>query len=192
MAPSREIVHGVADGRWEIGFGPFLHQMPGYFTQVSCFEETRQLVIARRHPERARLAREALALLKTQPLITSYLEEPAPRGGAARLRDHFAVIWEISHLDLRLALVGEGRGVTYVSDLIIDDLPGLEPVPGLPFSSIARHVGLYYQRHQPLSQAGARFVAMCRQRWQPAPGAPGGAARPEAGTAPAADESTAC
>ena len=41
----------------------------------------------------------------------------------------------------------------------------LVPIEGLPFSSIERQVGVYYLRHQPLSQAGARFVALCRERW---------------------------
>jgi hypothetical protein len=39
------------------------------------------------------------------------------------------------------------------------------PIEGLPFSSIERQVGVYYLRHQPLSQAGARFLALCRERW---------------------------
>jgi hypothetical protein len=39
------------------------------------------------------------------------------------------------------------------------------PIEGLPFSSIERQVGVYHLRHQPLSQAGSRFVALCRERW---------------------------
>ena len=42
VAPSREIVHGVSDGRWEVGFGPLQHTMPDYFTVYSCFAETRR------------------------------------------------------------------------------------------------------------------------------------------------------
>ena len=37
VAPSREIVYGVGDGRWELGFGPLLHTMPEYFAFHSCF-----------------------------------------------------------------------------------------------------------------------------------------------------------
>jgi hypothetical protein len=55
--------------------------------------------------------------------------------------------------------------VTYVSDLVTDIPKELIPIEGLPFSSIERQVGVYYLRHQPLSQAGARFVALCRERW---------------------------
>ena len=33
VAPSREIVAGVDEGRWELGFGPFQQQMPGSLHQ---------------------------------------------------------------------------------------------------------------------------------------------------------------
>jgi DNA-binding transcriptional LysR family regulator len=68
-------------------------------------------------------------------------------------------------MDLRLALVAEGKGVTYVSDLVTPQRADLVPIEGLPFSSIDRQVGVYYLRHHPLSQAGARFLALCRERW---------------------------
>lgn len=68
-------------------------------------------------------------------------------------------------MDLRLALIAEGKGVTYLSDLVTDIPPNLVPIEGLPFSSIDRQVGVYYLKHQPMSQAGARFVALCRERW---------------------------
>lgn len=69
-------------------------------------------------------------------------------------------------MDLRLALVAEGKGVTYVSDLVTTLPPELVPLEGLRFSSIERQVGIYHLKHQPLSQAGARFLALCRERWQ--------------------------
>jgi DNA-binding transcriptional LysR family regulator len=68
-------------------------------------------------------------------------------------------------MELRLALVADGKGVTYVSDLVQPAPQQLTPVDGLPFSSIERQVGTYYQKHQPLSQAGAKFLALCRERW---------------------------
>jgi DNA-binding transcriptional LysR family regulator len=68
-------------------------------------------------------------------------------------------------MDLRLALVAEGKGVTFVSDLVSDIPPNLVAIEGLPFSSIDRQVGVYYLKHQPLSQAGSRFLALCREKW---------------------------
>ena len=111
------------------------------------------------------LRRDAQATLRTLPLVTSYLDDLARRPGGDRLRNAFASVWEVSHMDLRLALVAEGKGVTYVSDLVTHLPPSLVPIEGLPFSSIERQVGVYYLRHQPLSQAGSRFLALCRERW---------------------------
>lgn len=165
VAPSREIVSGVSDGRWELGFGPLQHSMPEYFAFHSCFAETRRLMIAHDHPARAALQRDALATLRTLPLVTSYLDESPRRPRGSRLRNAFASVWEVSHMELRLSLVAEGKGVTYVSDLVTDIPKELVAIDGLPFSSIERQVGVYYLRHQPLSQAGSRFVALCRERW---------------------------
>jgi DNA-binding transcriptional LysR family regulator len=165
VAPSREIVYGVAEGRWELGLGPLQHHMPDYFTFHPCFSETRRLMIAKDHPSRAALQRDPQTTLRTLPLVTSYLDEIARRPGGDRLRNAFASVWEVSHMDLRLALVGEGKGVTYVSDLVQEVPRELVPIEGLSFSNIERQVGLYYLKHQPLSQAGVRFLALCRQWW---------------------------
>jgi LysR family transcriptional regulator, hydrogen peroxide-inducible genes activator len=62
--------------------------------------------------------------------------------------------------------VAEGKGVTYVSDLVSPTPSGLETIEGLPFSNIERQVGVYYLKHQPLSQAGSRFLALCREKWE--------------------------
>lgn len=174
VAPSREIVYGVSEGRWELGFGPFTHNMPSQFARHACFGETRRLMIAANHPSRAALNRDAAGTLRKLPLLTSYLDEQARRPTGERLRDAFASVWEVSHMELRLALVADGKGVTYVSDLIESEkthAATLVPITGLPFSSIQRSVGAYYLKHQPLSQAGARFLAICRERWPNSPSA---------------------
>jgi LysR family transcriptional regulator, hydrogen peroxide-inducible genes activator len=74
-------------------------------------------------------------------------------------------VWEVSHMELRLALVADGKGVTYVSDLLTEVPPQLIPVEGLPYPSIDRQVGAYSLKHQPMSQAGTRFLALCHERW---------------------------
>jgi DNA-binding transcriptional LysR family regulator len=165
VAPSREIVLGVAEGRWELGFGPFHHNMPAHFALHPCFSETRQLMIARDHPARSALARDAVGTMRELPLLTSFLDESARRSTGERLRDAFGSVWEVSHMELRLALVADGKGVTYVSDLLTAVPPQLVPVEGLPYSSIDRQVGAYHLKHQPLSQAGTRFLALCHERW---------------------------
>ncbi len=165
VAPSREIVYGVSDGRWELGFGPSQHSMPEYFEFHPCFSEVRRLMIAADHPSRDALRRDPEAALRTLPLITSYLDDSTRRTRGNRLRNAFGSVWEVSHMDLRLALVAEGKGVTYVSDLVTSVPADLVAIEGLPFSSIERHVGVYYLKHQPLSQAGSRFLALCREKW---------------------------
>jgi LysR family transcriptional regulator, hydrogen peroxide-inducible genes activator len=164
VAPSREIVYGVSEGRWELGFGPLQHSMPDYFAIHACFSETRRLMIGADHPSREALRRDPQGTLRTLPLVTSFLDDIARRPSGDRLRNAFASVWEVSHMDLRLALVAEGKGVTYVSDLVAST-PNLVPIEGLPFSGIERQVGVYYLKHQPMSQAGARFLALCRERW---------------------------
>ena len=165
VAPSREIVHGVAEGRWELGFGPFHHNMPAHFALHPCFSETRRLMIASDHAARGALARDAVGTMLELPLLTSYLDESARRSSGERLRDAFGSVWEVSHMELRLALVADGKGVTYVSDLLTAVPPPLVPIEGLPYSSIDRQVGAYHLKHQPLSQAGTRFLALCHERW---------------------------
>ncbi len=170
VAPSREIVLGVAEGRWELGFGPFHHAMPARFALHPYFGETRRLMIARSHPifsphGRDALRRDPVGTMRTLPLVTSYLDDSARRASGERLRDAFGSVWEVSHMELRLALVADGKGVTYVSDLVSDVPPQLAPVEGLPYSSIERQVGAYCLKSQALSQAGKRFLGLCRERW---------------------------
>jgi len=165
VAPSREIVHGVAEGRWELGFGPFHHNMPSQFDLHPCFSENRRLMIARDHPLRDDLARDAAVTLRLLPLVTSALDDSARRSNGERLRDAFGSVWEVSHMELRLALVADGKGVTYVSDLFTPIPERLVAVEGLPYSSIERQVGVYRLKHQPPSQAAMRFLAICHERW---------------------------
>ena len=160
VAPSREIIYGVDEDRWELGFGPFQHQMPGHFEARPCFDETRVLVVHEAHPEFRRLESEPLSVLSQTILITSYLDEVAKRPGQERLRRLFGGIWEVSHLELRLALMEAGRGVTYISDRLLPDLRGYHRVSGLDFATIPRTVGVYYKKHRPLSEAAKRFLAI--------------------------------
>ena len=168
VVPSREIVHGVGEDRWELGFGPFRHAMPGHFTLQPCFGEARRLVIGRAHPDFDAIRADPQAHLGRLPLLTSWLEDPGPRNDGDRLRDAFASVWEVGHTELRLALVAEGRGVSYVSDLLLADHPAaaeLVPIPGLSFGTVERRVGLYWKTQRPLSEGARRFVQLCRERW---------------------------
>ncbi len=160
VAPSREIVYGVDEDRWELGFGPFQHQMPGHFVLRPCFDEQRVLVAHRSHPRFNALMAEPLKVLGESTLITSYLDEATKRPGHERLRNLFASIWEVSHLELRLALVEAGKGVTFLSDRLLAVREGFVAIEGLEFGTIRRTVGVYHKKHNPLSEAAKRFLAI--------------------------------
>ena len=123
------------------------------------------------HPDLQRFLSEPAQVLPETPLLTSYLEDSPGRGesqgraNGERLRNAFGAVWEITHLDLRLQLAVEGKGVTYLSHLLLEDRDDLVPIQGVPFAQIERRVGVFYLRDQPLSQAANRFLARCRARW---------------------------
>lgn len=165
VAPSREIVAGVDEGRWELGFGPFQHEMPGHFVARGFFTEQRVLVVHRSHPKFELLMYDTAAALRDVTLIASYLDDAAKRPGLERLRDEFASVWEVSHLELRLALIEAGKGVAFIPDTLLGEYRQLVPVPNLNFGAIERTVGLYYKRHKPLSEGAKRFVAICDARF---------------------------
>lgn len=168
VAPSQELIDGVVDDRWEVGFGPFRSTMPGHLQTHVCFTEVRQLVIGSAHPRAAEVLERPADGLTELPLLVSFLDDPGKRMGPGRLREAFASVWEVSHFDLRLALVQEGFGVTYVTDRVLADrefADSLMPIADLDFSTIHRDVGLYHKRATPLSEGAKRFVNICRQRW---------------------------
>jgi DNA-binding transcriptional LysR family regulator len=174
VAPSREIITGVDEDRWELGFGPFQHRMPGHFEARPYLEEERVLVVHRAHPQFDALVSHPEKALSKVPLITSYLDEATRRpaaaragatGGLERLRDLFSSVWEVSHLDLRLALAEAGMGVTFVSDRLLAELAGFERIRAVNFGTIHRKVGLYYKKHRPLSEGAKRFVAICEAKF---------------------------
>ena len=169
VAPSREIIYGVDDGRWELGFGPFQHNMPGHFTSLRFFSEQRTLVVHEDHPMASSLlnarAADLTKLLSQVPLLTSYLDDSAKRPGLERLRNQFASVWEISNLDLRLALAASGKGIIYLSNHLLHQLTGFQAITGLDISLIERDVGLCYKTDAPLSEGAKRFIGICQRQF---------------------------
>ena len=165
VAPSREIIYGVDDGRWELGFGPFLHAMPGHFTSVPLFSEERTLVVHKDHPQAQRLLRKPEELLNEMVLLTSYLDDAAKRPGLERLRNQFASVWEISNLELRIALAASGKGIMYLSNHLLAEFAGFLPITGLGISLINRDVGLAYKTDAALSEGAKRFIGICQRHF---------------------------
>lgn len=168
VAPSREMVYGVDEDRWELGFGPFQSRMPGHFERLPLFRETRFLVVHEQHPDFQALVDDPVAHMGDQTLLASYLDDPGKRPGNQRIRDQVQDVWEVSHLELRLALCAAGKGITYLSDSLLADLEGFHAIPGLEVSSFEREVGLYFKKHQALSEGARRFIGICQRAFSPA------------------------
>ena len=166
VVPSKEIIYGVDEGRWELGFGPFQSNMPGHFATRVYFAEQRVLSVHENHPLFDELMADAAPLLADCVLLTSYLDEATRRAEAPRLSTRFAAVWEVSNLELRLALLEAGKGVTYLSDRVVKDSAGMHPIPGLAAANIPRQVGIYYNNHHPLSMGAQRFLAICDQHFE--------------------------
>ena len=165
VAPSREIIYGVDADRWELGFGPFSNRMPGHLFTLPFFPERRLLVVHENHPRFDALQQDPEHELGQATLLTSYLDDVAKKPGSERMRSHFVSVWELSNLELRLALAEAGMGVTYLSDRFFESLDGYHTIDGLEISTINRQVGLYYKKHKALSEGAKRFVAICQSRF---------------------------
>jgi DNA-binding transcriptional LysR family regulator len=144
--------------------------MPGHFECRPFFRETRKLVVHEGHPDFQRLLDRPARFLASQTLLTSYLDEAGKRPGTHRIRDMVQDVWEVSHLELRLALCAAGKGVTYLSDTLLSDLSGFHPIEGLEVSDIDREVGLYYKKHKALSEGAKKFIGICQRAFNPMTG----------------------
>ncbi len=167
VAPSREMVYGVDEDRWELAFGPFQSHMPGHFECVGFFTEQRLLAVHENHPSFNELMNNAKECMANQTLLTSYLDNASKRGGGERIRDLVGDVWEVSHLELRLALCEAGKGLSYMSDRLLEESPGYHHIPGLEISSFERHVGVYYKKHKALSEGARRFIGICQRQFAP-------------------------
>ena len=163
VAPSREMVYGVDENRWELAFGPFQSRMPGHFECLPFFREIRSLAVHENHPAFESLMQDAAAHMQTQTLLTSYLDDAGKRPGSERIRNMVQDVWEVSHLELRLALCEAGKGISYMSDRLLKDSPGYHAIAGLEVSTFERDVGLYYKKHEALSEGAKRFIGICQR-----------------------------
>ena len=132
--------------------------MPDRFRTIPLFEETRHLVL---HKTRMKPGISAEDLLHDYPLIVSHLDDPDLRPTLDKLRDNFGTIWEITDLHMRLSLVNNGLGMTYLDDRILAQHPELMIVDHFPFSTVPLTYGLYYRRDKQLSAGAHQFIRIC-------------------------------
>ncbi|MES2603834.1 MAG: LysR family transcriptional regulator [Pseudomonadota bacterium] len=165
--PSRNLIYAILSGQADLAIGPFQKYMDA-FTTVPLFRENRHLVVSPKHPHFAELCKASSKHMKQCTLITSFLDTPELRPSQQRIRDRFQAVWEISSLSLRMHLVEQGLGVSFIDSKLLREHPmcrDFELMEGLPFSTIERQVGLYYKQGRHLHAAHDAFIGLCQDFW---------------------------
>ncbi len=161
--PSRQIISAVASELVELGLGPFQRNMPDYFATIPLFTDERVLMISRDHPM---AGADAADILKKVPLIVSHLDDQDLRPTIDRLRDAFGTISEVSDNELRLSLVADGIGMSYLDQRLINAHPLAEKITPLgqplDFARIPLTFGLFYRSGREISSGAEQFIELCK------------------------------
>ncbi len=166
--PSRNIIYAVLSGNVELGFGPFQKHMPAFDT-VPLYDDSRHLVVSPKHPRYTEMIKGDVKALKRTPLITSALDNPDMRPSIQRLRDQFSTVWEVSSLSLRIHMLEQGMGVTFIDYKLLQEHPqcrSFRIMDDVSFGRIDRQVGLYFRSGKTLSNSGRNFIALCQRHWK--------------------------
>ena len=165
--PARNIIYAVLSGNVELGMGPFQKDM-GAFETVPLYSDSRHLVVSPRHPQYQQMIRGDESALRLTPLIASALDSPDMRPSIQRLRDQFSTVWEVSSLRLRIHMVEQGMGVTFIDRKLLREHPvckELRIMDDVSFGRIHKQVGLYYRAGRQPSPGAASFIALCQRFW---------------------------
>ncbi|HKI74279.1 MAG TPA: substrate-binding domain-containing protein, partial [Pseudomonadales bacterium] len=165
VMPSRQIISAIGSDLWELGFGPFQQQMPAHFHTIPLFADTRRLMIARHYKSLERFMKQPEQITERVPLIVSHLDDPDMRPAIDKLRDSFGTIWEITDLNLRIDLVAQGLGMSYLDAHIVETDPRCRDfiaLDALPFASIPLTFGIYHRRRKQLSSGASKFIDVCQ------------------------------
>ena len=140
--PARSIISAVLSGNVELGLGPFQKDM-AVFNTVPLYADSRHLVVSPRHGQFDDMIRGDASALKRTPLIASALDNPDMRPSIQRLRDQFSTVWEVSSLSLRIHMVAEGMGVTFIDRKLLQEHPtcaDFRIMDDLSFGRIDSHI----------------------------------------------------
>jgi DNA-binding transcriptional LysR family regulator len=165
--PARSIIYTVLSGNVELGFGPFQKDMLAFDT-VPLYSDSRHLVVSPRHPDFREVAAGEERALRHTPLIASALDSPDMRPSFQRLRDQFSTVWEVSSLSLRMHMVEQGMGVTFVDRKLLQEHPacaGFHIIDDVSFGSIDKQVGIYYRAGRQVSDTARSFIRLCEEYW---------------------------
>lgn len=149
--PSRLVISAVAEGRVELGLGPFAKAMAGLQTKP-LGKQRMQLYAARKVSD-----------LKRETLVTSHLEVTTGQRGS--LREHFRRVWIVHSLDLRMRLVSDGLAVGYLpASAVRASKLKLVAQSQFSFAAIDRTFGLMFSAKRTLSSAAQMFVAAANKQ----------------------------
>jgi len=165
--PSRSIISAVLSGNAELGLGPFQKDMAAFETHP-LYTDSRHLVVSPKHARYENMIKGDERALKLTPLIASALDSPDMRPSILRLRDQFSTVWEVSSLSLRIHMVEEGMGVTFIERKLLEEHPScanFRIMNDISFGRIDRQVGLYYRVGKNLSDSARNFIALCQSHW---------------------------
>ena len=166
--PGRSIISEVLSGTVELGLGPFQKQMSA-FTTIPLYSDSRHLVVSPRHRHYPQMVQGDENALKLTPLITSALDNPDMRPSILRIRDQFSTVWEVNSLSLRIHMVAEGMGVTFIDRKLLREHPACADfhiMDDVSFGSIAKEVGLYYRAGRQPSASARNFMDLCERFWR--------------------------
>jgi DNA-binding transcriptional LysR family regulator len=166
--PARSIVSTVLSGGAELGLGPFQKHMQAFDT-VPLYRDSRHLVVSPKHPRFSEMIRADEGALRLTPLIASALDSPDMRPSIMRLRDQFSTVWEVTSLSLRVHMVEQGMGVSFMDRKLLSEHPacaGFQIMDDLSFGTIDKEVGLYYRAGKQLSDSARLFIGLCEEYWK--------------------------
>jgi DNA-binding transcriptional LysR family regulator len=165
--PARSIISEVLTGNVELGLGPFQKLMTAFDT-IPLYSDSRHLVVSPKHEQYPAMIRGDASALKLTPLITSALDNPDMRPSILRLRDQFSTVWEVNSLSLRIHMVAQGMGVTFIDRKLLREHPACADfhiMDDVSFGTIAKQVGLYYRAGKSLSASARKFIELCERYW---------------------------
>lgn len=166
--PSRSIIAAVLSGNVELGLGPFQKDMVAFET-IPLYRDSRHLVVSPKHARYEDMMSGDERALKLTPLIASALDNPDMRPSILRLRDQFSTVWEVSSLSLRIFMVEQGMGVTFLDRKLLEEHPSCASfriMNDVSFGRIDKQAGLYYRAGRTLSDSAQDFIALCRRHWK--------------------------
>ena len=139
------------------------------FDTVPLYRDSRLLVVSPKHPRFAEMIRAEEGALRLTPLIASALDSPDMRPSIMRLRDQFSTVWEVTSLSLRVHMVEQGMGVSFMDRKLLKVHPAcadFQVMDDLSFGTIDKEVGLYYRAGKQLSDSARLFIGLCQEYWK--------------------------